>query len=325
MKAYTALTLLLLVASCGILNPIIHNVNITVVSNQNDDTYVLTIKDDFNDVIYGPSYFKKGDKASLSLDEGNKSFYVEGYRSSVLRDEGGVTVYIDTSKQNEATIVLTPVFSGTDTVSTPGAKTTNTDTIHAVIGSTVTSGSIAASAAQGYRFYRVVIDGANSSNKAGMALVEAHFSIAGVDSFYPGMGTSVADIYQSPYTSYIYSGTLSTIKPYSYTYINPPFALFNGDTVGKGGVSSACWIVIDSIPWEIILDMKSTNHSKFDSFYVCSWDTLKYTNPSSIKIYGTNETVTEDNYYQPYQVHWHQIASAVFPASYISATIPLHY
>jgi len=321
MKAYTALTLLLLVASCGILNPSTYNVSISVVSSQNDDTYVLTIKDDFNDVIYGPSYFKKGDKASLSLDEGNKSFYVEGYRSSVLRDEGGVTVYIDTSKQNEATIVLTPVFSGTDTVSTPGAKTTSTDTIHAVIGSTVTSGSIAASAAQGYRYYKILIDGANSSSKRGIALTEAHFSITGIDSFYPNRN-NFTDIVNDGY----YDGTYPTKRAYTW----PPYALFDGDsTTGllSGGVKDDRYVVIDSVPWQIILDIgaSSTHRNKFDSFYVCCYDTVNYTTPSSIKIYGTNDVVTETNYYNPYQVRWHQIASAVFPASYISATIPLYY
>ena len=139
-----------------------------------------------------------------------------------------------------------------------------------------------------YQYYRFV---ANASTLAGpweSILTETHFIMAGIA--YP-------------------KDTNFTIISYSPMVIGTITSLFNNN--GTANTGYVKWTYTNT--WEWIIDMK--DNYTFDSFYMASWETFFYHEPSNVSIYGAH---TQSG-------PWSLLGAQVFTSIYQNATIPLTY
>jgi hypothetical protein len=146
----------------------------------------------------------------------------------------------------------------------------------------------------GYRYYKFVVNASNIGSSPGAAedvsiLTETHFLKGSVA--YPPAGN-----YSIVSDSSVEAGSVA--------------ALFDGDSATD---STGNYMKFTLAPWAWVIDMKQ-NYT-FDNFYLSSWQTYWYREPSDIAIYGANSSSGP----------WKQIGAEVFTAVYQAAVVPLVY
>jgi len=146
----------------------------------------------------------------------------------------------------------------------------------------------------GYRYYKFVVNASNIGSSSGAAedvsiLTETHFLKGSVA--YPPAGN-----YSIVSDSSVEAGSVA--------------ALFDGDSATD---STGNYMKFSLAFWAWVIDMKQ-NYT-FDSFYLSSWQTYWYREPSDITIYGSNSSSGP----------WNQIGAEVFTVVYQSAVVPLVY
>ena len=146
----------------------------------------------------------------------------------------------------------------------PDSVVTINMTIARITGSVDINGNIIedTSYLNGFRYYRFVVNTINLGGSNGAILTETHF-IRGVTAYPP-------------------TGTYTVISNSSLVGGNI-LALFDGDSTT--GPTTGSYVKFSSVPWEWILDMKQ--NYVFNSFYLSSWQTDFYAEPSNIIIYGS--------------------------------------
>ena len=193
------------------------------------------------------------------------------------------------------------VFDSLDTLQYKGSATANviadsmvtvTINVARVTSSAYINGSITedSSHSSAYRYYRFVINAMALAGPYEGILTETHFLKGGVA--YPPAG----------------SYTLVSNSPVELGNIS---SLFDGDSSTSS--TNGNYMKFTSVPWEWIIDMNQ-NYT-FDSFYLSSWQTYFYKEPSDISIYGSNSSSGP----------WNQIGAEVFTVIYQSAVVPLTY
>jgi hypothetical protein len=186
-------------------------------------------------------------------------------------------------------------YYGADTANVLQDTTVNIFiTVKRVIGSANINGEILEADPIEYRYYKFIVNTSNIGSTPGAAedvsiLTETHFLKGGV--VYPSAGdyTIVSD-------SSIKAGSVG--------------ALFDGNSATD---STGNYMKFSLAPWAWVIDMKQSY--TFDSFYLSSWQTYWYKEPSDISIYGSNSSSGP----------WNLIGAEVFTTVYQSAVVPLMY
>lgn len=195
------------------------------------------------------------------------------------------------TNQNFIPVIVKDTITRIDTI-----KHTDTLTqqklIYVVVRDTITKHDTVyvPSVSSGYQYYRFVVDSAGLAGSSCIILTETDFIKNG--QHYPTPRT-VSVISHSP----IAIGSIE--------------ALFDTDTTT--GSTTGNYAKFTSTPWEWVIDMKQT--IKFDSFYLSSWETFFYQEPSKVSIYGSMNLTG----------NWTLIGHQVFTQVYQSTTVPLTY
>lgn len=139
-----------------------------------------------------------------------------------------------------------------------------------------------------YRYYRFLASASTLAGPHESILVETHFIMAGIS--YPKPDSF-------------------SILSYSPMVIGNINSLFNDNSTANAGYVK--WTYTQ--PWEWVIDMHVDY--TFESFYMASWETFFYHEPSSVSIYGSHAPTGP----------WALLGSQVFTSIYQNATIALTY
>lgn len=179
-------------------------------------------------------------------------------------------------------------YTGSDTANVTPDQPVNIDITLVRLSAPVTITATITEDNSSYQYYRFV---ANASTLAGpheSILVETHFIMAGIT--YPKPDSF-------------------SVLSYSPMVIGNINSLFDNNSTANTGYVK--WTYTNT--WEWVIDMK--NNYTFDNFYMASWETFFYHEPSSVSIYGSHASTGP----------WTLLGVQVFTSIYQNATITLTY
>lgn len=182
----------------------------------------------------------------------------------------------------------TTQYSGADTADIMANEPTNINIPLYRASAPVTIQATIMDDSSSYRYYRFLASTSTLAGPYESILTETHFTMAGIS--YPKPDSF-------------------SILSYSPMVIGDINSLFNNN--GTANTGYVKWTYTQ--PWEWIIDMQ-TDYT-FDSFYMASWETFFYHEPSNVSIYGSHASTGP----------WTLLGAQVFTSIYQNATIALTY